>query len=62
MIAAPKSVALQVEIVEPTIKTADVNNLGIGEVLGVAFPIILTVRQIESATSPTRLKIKWHFD
>ncbi|MEK7065140.1 MAG: VanW family protein, partial [Patescibacteria group bacterium] len=32
---APKSVALQVEIVEPTIKTADVNNLGIGEVLGV---------------------------
>lgn len=32
---APKSIALQVEVVEPTIKTADVNNLGIGEVLGV---------------------------
>lgn len=32
---APKSVALQVEIIEPNIKTADVNNLGIGEVLGV---------------------------
>ncbi len=32
---APKSVALQVEVVEPIIKTADVNNLGIGEVLGV---------------------------
>lgn len=32
---APKSVALQVEVVEPAIKTADVNNLGIGEVLGV---------------------------
>lgn len=32
---APKSIALQVEVVEPVIKTADVNNLGIGEVLGV---------------------------
>lgn len=32
---APKSVVLFVEIIEPTVKTADVNNLGIGEVLGV---------------------------
>lgn len=32
---APATLALQVEVVEPNIKTADVNNLGIGEVLGV---------------------------
>lgn len=32
---APKSIALQVEVVEPAIQTADVNNLGIGEALGV---------------------------